>query len=208
MSQGAPRTCRCIETSAGYFRRAFSPCQGAPRTCRCIETPTTPAETPAFGQGAPRTCRCIETVAPHHQIRRNERQGAPRTCRCIETPGHTGRCWCLRTVREHHAPVGALRRPAGGGAVDIYIVREHHAPVGALRQPSPLPLSPRVGRQGAPRTCRCIETFSSADMLLRASCQGAPRTCRCIETVQWREPQRRESPCQGAPRTCRRIETD
>ena len=134
------------------------------------------------GQGAPRTCRCIETVAPHHQIRRNERQGAPRTCRCIETPGHTGRCWCLRTVREHHAPVGALRRPAGGGAVDIYIVREHHAPVGALRQPSPLPLSPRVGRQGAPRTCRCIETFSSADMLLRASCQGAPRTCRCIET--------------------------
>ena len=42
------------------------------------------------------------------------------------------------------------------GMIDIP-VREHHAPVGALRQ-----VAPRGGGvlccQGAPRTCRCIET--------------------------------------------------
>ena len=36
-------------------------------------------------------------------------QGAPRTCRCIETESRdVNEC---RLVREHHAPVGALRHP-------------------------------------------------------------------------------------------------
>ena len=38
------------------------------------------------------------------------------------------------------------------------VVREHHAPVGALRPKQALDLSPFGPRQGAPRTCRCIET--------------------------------------------------
>ena len=38
--------------------------QGAPRTCRCIETMTLrPAPRLSTSQGAPRTCRCIETLA-------------------------------------------------------------------------------------------------------------------------------------------------
>ena len=37
-------------------------------------------------------------------------------------------------------------------------VREHHAPVGALRPETLVGLLGVVGRQGAPRTCRCIET--------------------------------------------------
>ena len=64
-------------------------------------------------------------------------QGAPRTCRCIETKWsrrHTRASW----VREHHAPVGALRQ-----------ARKAQAMVG---MPS----------QGAPRTCRCIETRECA----------------------------------------------
>ena len=36
-------------------------------------------------------------------------------------------------VREHHAPVGALRRIAASQWVAQVPVREHHAPVGALR---------------------------------------------------------------------------
>ena len=35
-------------------------------------------------------------------------QGAPRTCRCIETDDVAGAA-ILDSVREHHAPVGALR---------------------------------------------------------------------------------------------------
>ena len=35
-------------------------------------------------------------------------QGAPRTCRCIET-WNDGTLISDTTVREHHAPVGALR---------------------------------------------------------------------------------------------------
>ena len=36
-SQGAPRTCRCIETGRSRAERSQGPRQGAPRTCRCIE---------------------------------------------------------------------------------------------------------------------------------------------------------------------------
>ena len=41
-------------------------------------------------------------------------------------------------------------------------VREHHAPVGALRPNLTFgKVAPR--RQGAPRTCRCIETHADGD---------------------------------------------
>ena len=60
-------------------------------------------------------------------------QGAPRTCRCIETYPESNMDDDRENVREHHAPVGALRqRPAGSPLVESR-VREHHAPVGALR---------------------------------------------------------------------------
>ena len=37
--------------------------------------------------------------------------------------------------------------------------------------------------QGAPRTCRCIETAAVVCLDAREGAgQGAPRTCRCIET--------------------------
>ena len=37
--------------------------------------------------------------------------------------------------------------------------------------------------QGAPRTCRCIETELVDDLIAIRIRQGAPRTCRCIETT-------------------------
>mgnify|MGYP001642405466 CR=1 FL=1 len=61
-------------------------------------------------------------------------QGAPRTCRCIETD------WSFHTdlspsfVREHHAPVGALRPHLLSPWMRQTLVRGHHAPVGALRR--------------------------------------------------------------------------
>ena len=69
-------------------------------------------------------------------------------------------------VREHHAPVGALRLD-GGGVVVVhdFLVREHHAPVGALRQLDDLESEAKHGSQGAPRTCRCIETLILSAMV-------------------------------------------
>ena len=63
----------------------------------------------------------------------NAGQGAPRTCRCIETPGGDDGKRDESNVREHHAPVGALRLKNIHDANRLTIVREHHAPVGALR---------------------------------------------------------------------------
>ena len=60
-------------------------------------------------QGAPRTCRCIETVGEQNGICFETGQGAPRTCRCIETVMATNAATITTPVREHHAPVGALR---------------------------------------------------------------------------------------------------
>ena len=86
--------------------------QGAPRTCRCIETGlVVGGHWSAFlGQGAPRTCRCIETDgADSCRPAAGASQGAPHTCRCIETSTST-RSPRSACVREHHTPVGALRR--------------------------------------------------------------------------------------------------
>ena len=74
-------------------------------------------------------------------------------------------------VREHHAPVGALRRQTSNLPELGLNVREHHAPVGALRPlPSMYTVPPRC-RQGAPRTCRCIELFSPR-VVARGRCGG------------------------------------
>jgi len=123
------------------LRRAFQPslvtsssCQGAPRTCRCIETVSVAAATKASRQGAPRTCRCIETRIMLHSRQRATCQGAPRTCRCIETGCRERRRCHEPRVREHHAPVGALRRQPFTSSSLSRRVREHHAPVGALRR--------------------------------------------------------------------------
>ena len=61
-------------------------------------------------------------------------------------------------VREHHAPVGALRRLDKLSKCVHLRVREHHAPVGALRRDYRSGPDPSTNGQGAPRTCRCIET--------------------------------------------------
>ena len=85
--QGAPRTCRCIETLRLSLRydnqRAVREHHAPVGALRQLDLLAEQAG--ASGQGAPRTCRCIET-----------RRRPPRV--------HSGR------VREHHAPVGALRR--------------------------------------------------------------------------------------------------
>ena len=62
-----------------------------------------------MGQGAPRTCRCIETGLSGLPPLIFSGQGAPRTCRCIETDSSAFGLKIFFTVREHHAPVGALR---------------------------------------------------------------------------------------------------
>jgi len=51
-----------------------------------------------------------------------------------------------------------LRRQPLRGIPSSFRVREHHAPVGALRQNCPKDDQRLPKRQGAPRTCRCIET--------------------------------------------------
>ena len=86
-------------------------------------------------------------------------------------------------VREHHAPVGALRLCSSLRVSASSEVREHHAPVGALRPADGISSDARHDGQGAPRTCRCIETSPWRTVSRGSSArQGAPRTCRCIET--------------------------
>ena len=79
----------------------------------------------------PVALRALEVAS--YRRSRGQGQGAPRTCRCIET--------------NHWSSF------RGG-----YLVREHHAPVGALRQDVGERTALLRSRQGAPRTCRCIET--------------------------------------------------
>jgi len=117
------------------------------------------------------------------------------------------RSWCSLDVREHHAPVGALRHhPSDAG---VFLAERQGAPRTCRCIETIVEVTwvfSTVGRQGAPRTCRCIETCPQCLYHLLAKGQGAPRTCRCIETAG-------VSPCwpplrrQGAPRTCRCIET-
>ena len=112
--QGAPRTCRCIETPRMLSSSTVRTCQGAPRTCRCIETSVQHRfGVLVEGQGAPRTCRCIETSDIPGVVPSSSRQGAPRTCRCIETEDFFLGGLRPSDVREHHAPVGALRPRLG-----------------------------------------------------------------------------------------------
>ena len=115
VSQGAPSTTRCINSSpSAISRSATARGQGAPSTTRCIKTPVRQGGSGRRwqGQGAHSTIRCIKTVA-------------------LSSPART----MGLLVREHPAPSGALRpphhevahHPRLGGA------REHPAPSGALR---------------------------------------------------------------------------
>ena len=65
-------------------------------------------------------------------------------------------------VREHPAPLGALRLGLAPAPVLVPGVREHPAPLGALR-PGSAALAAGVSAegQGAPRTARCIKTQPS-----------------------------------------------
>ena len=100
--------------------------------------------------------------------------------RPMETPVGLGG---LPGVREHHAPVGALRLDHDGFPFGWVSVREHHAPVGALRHHPCLERDPyrqHVREHHAPvGALRHVEIDLDADP---GSGQGAPRTCRCIET--------------------------
>ena len=95
--------------------------------------------------------------------------------------------------------VATTRLPEAG-------VREHPAPLGALRQGKRTPDEVKTQSQGAPRTVRCIKTdmvkITTQEVIVRehpaplgalrhgdefpkdaANCgQGAPRTARCIKT--------------------------
>ena len=95
----------------------------------------------------------------NHAAPRGRGQGAPRTARCIKTHGRFALCFLSGRVREHPAPLGALRRVVGGqGDVEV--------------------------SQGAPRTARCIKTQSSTGYCAHdRRRQGAPRTARCIKTL-------------------------
>ena len=84
-------------------------------------------------QGAPRTARCIKTARPGSPRAGCRRQGAPRTARCIKTGG-TRPPWPTSCVRDHPAPLGALRH-VGVTAVVVH-----------------------CSGQGPPRTARCIKT--------------------------------------------------
>ena len=53
------------------------------------------------------------------------------------------------------------------------IVREHHAPVGALRLGCGAEKEDKRSRQGAPRTCRCIETILGGLFKLAAIQSGS-----------------------------------
>ena len=120
-SQGAPRTCRCIETAAVVCLDAREGAgQGAPRTCRCIETSScrSGGRRVSMRQGAPRTCRCIETSSSSQLPQRCQGQGAPRTCRCIElfsprvvARGRCGGCCLLRGSGGAGFSNGGVPRP-------------------------------------------------------------------------------------------------
>ena len=69
----------------------------------------------------------------NHAPPRSRGQGAPRTARCIKTPRQSSARSSAPRVREHPAPLGALRRERRPHNGDDEDVREHPAPLGALR---------------------------------------------------------------------------
>ena len=172
MGQGAPRTCRCIETSSDAAgTSSVSSCQGAPRTCRCIETGSSHTElSPSF------------SVREHHAPVGALRLEAPAAAAAMVREHHAPvgalrlmfamRASTKLSVREHHAPVGALRPDASCAIVVFDDVREHHAPVGALRLVNQGHNKFRESQE-APRTCRCIETSYGRSRLCRPSSSGS-----------------------------------
>ena len=69
----------------------------------------------------------------NHAPPRGRGQGAPRTARCIKTMMLMRMSMGYMIVREHPAPLGALRPCDAPGDLVSGLVREHPAPLGALR---------------------------------------------------------------------------
>ena len=114
-------------------------------------------------------------------------QGAPRTCRCIETRVGMGDKCRPRHVREHHAPVGALRLAEPDDLLAEVRVREHHAPVGALRQPRKRGRAGDWACQGAPRTCSGYETRK---VIQRATGDRGASSGPALAPTSWTPPRR------------------
>ena len=90
----------------------------------------------------------------NHAAPRGRGQGAPRTARCIKT-GTSGGWWPASRVREHPAPLGALRPK--------------------------IPLAPAGSeRQGAPRTARCTDGLGRSRRGGGAACLGVPHTSYAV----------------------------
>ena len=137
-------------------------------------------------------------------------QGVPSTIRCIETTCAGTAAGTSRSVREHPAPSGALRREA---EVVLQLlrgeVREHPAPSGALRRGGDTPcdvVDLAVREHPAPSGAlrHLLLAFERGVAVLG---QGAPSTIRCIKTSSYEFPARDSNTCQGAPSTIRCIKT-
>ena len=78
-------------------------------------------------------------------------------------------------VREHPAPLGALRHGLPHDSVPQVRVREHPAPLGALRPDLPVGCVGHLSGQGAPRTARCIKAPApTRSASVRPAGRGAP----------------------------------
>ena len=152
------------------------------------------------GQGAPRTARCIKTMMMSGDAG-DPSQGAPRTARCIKTPPATRERRHPR-VREHPAPLGALR-PAGqlpgvlgagsrttphappplarapsACAPDLTRHRSVPTPTGRGRLPAHHPARPATGRYPQPSTRPRLIPHRLVRLRAGAGYQGEPPTTR------------------------------
>ena len=75
-------------------------------------------------------------------------------------------------------------------------VREHHAPVGALRPFGAAPRSLPSKSGSTTHLLGALRLPHSRRSLSLCTCQGAPRTCRCIETSSTTA----QGPCRGPVR--------
>ena len=89
-----------------------------------------------------------------------------------------------REVRERHAPVGALRPNATTTPIATKEVREHHAPVGALRLLVPGVFAAALyGVREHHAPVGALRPGCSCGQRRSPERQGALRTCRCIVTA-------------------------
>ena len=102
----------------------------------------------------------------NHAPPRSGGQGAPRTARCIKTPlEQTGLVEEL-AVREHPAPLGALRLEHPVDGDDAQPVREHPAPLGALRHEVPIVHPPNMCVREHPAPLGALRRFGCTDLVV------------------------------------------